>query len=86
MTYRRRGHFEGDPQKYRNQAEVAEWEKRDPLLRIASVLKKEKILTSKREKEIEQQVEGELQEAVAFAEQSEWPRPEEALEDMFINP
>jgi len=86
MTYRRRGHFEGDPQKYRNQAEVAEWEKRDPLLRFASVLKKEKILTGKREKEIDQQVDGELQEAVAFAEQSEWPRPEEALEDMFINP
>ena len=86
MTYRRRGHFEGDPQKYRNQAEVAEWEKRDPLLRFASVLKRGKILTGKREKEIEQQVEGELQEAVAFAEQSEWPRPEEALEDTFINP
>ena len=38
------------------------------------------------EKEIQKQVEGELKEAVAFAEQSEWPRPEEALEDMFINP
>ena len=85
-TYRRRGHFEGDPQKYRTQAEVVQWEKNDPLLRFASVLKKEKILTGRKEKEIQKQVEGELQEAVAFAEQSEWPRPEEALEDMFVNP
>jgi acetoin:2,6-dichlorophenolindophenol oxidoreductase subunit alpha len=86
-TYRRRGHFEGDPQKYRTPAEVAEWEKKnDPLLRFASMLKKEKILTGRKEEEILNQVEGELKEAVAFAEQSEWPRPEEALEDMFINP
>ena len=85
-TYRRRGHFEGDPQKYRTQAEVAKWEKNDPLLRFASVLKKKKLLTGKKEKEIQEQVEMELKEAVAFAEQSEWPNPEEALEDMFINP
>jgi acetoin:2,6-dichlorophenolindophenol oxidoreductase subunit alpha len=85
-TYRRRGHFEGDPQKYRTPAEVAEWEKNDPLVRFTSVLKKKKILTGEKEKEIQKQVDQELQEAVAFAEQSEWPRPEEALEDMFVNP
>jgi len=85
-TYRRRGHFEGDPQKYRTRAEVAEWEKNDPLLRFASVLKKKKLLTGEMEKEIQKQVDGELKDAVAFAEQSEWPNPEEALEDMFINP
>jgi acetoin:2,6-dichlorophenolindophenol oxidoreductase subunit alpha len=85
-TYRRRGHFEGDPQKYRTQAEVAEWEKNDPLLRFTSVLKKKKLLAGEKEKEIQEQVERELKEAVAFAEQSEWPNPEEALEDMFINP
>ena len=85
-TYRRRGHFEGDPQKYRTQAEVAEWEKNDHLLRFASVLKKKKLLIGEKEKEIQEQVERELKEAVAFAEQSEWPNPEEALEDMFINP
>ncbi len=85
-TYRRRGHFEGDPQKYRTQAEVAKWEKNDPVLRFASVLKKKKFLTGEKEKEIQKQVEGDLKEALAFAEQSEWPNPEEALEDMFINP
>jgi TPP-dependent pyruvate/acetoin dehydrogenase alpha subunit len=86
-TYRRRGHYEGDPQKYRNQAEVGVWEqKNDPLLRFATVLKKKKILTNELEKEIQEKVEIELKEAVTFAEESEFPEPEEALEDMFINP
>lgn len=86
-TYRHRGHFEGDPQKYRDQAEVAEWEKKnDPIQRFAALLKKKKILTGELEKEIREQVEMALKEAVTFAEQSEWPGPEEALDDMFVNP
>lgn len=86
-TYRRRGHFEGDPQKYRNQAEVAEWQqKNDPLVRFTTVLKKKKILTNELEKEIQEKVEVELKEAVKFAEESEFPKPEEALEDLFVNP
>jgi pyruvate dehydrogenase E1 component alpha subunit len=84
-TYRRRGHFEGDPQKYRTQAEVAEWEKNDPILRFVTLLKKKKILTGELEKEVQKQVEMELKEAVTFAEQSEWPRPEEALDDLWVN-
>jgi pyruvate dehydrogenase E1 component alpha subunit len=86
-TYRRRGHFEGDPQKYRTQAEVVEWEKKnDPIHRFATFLRNERILTKEIEKEIQEQAGVELDEAVAFAEQSEWPRPEEGLEDMFSNP
>jgi 2-oxoisovalerate dehydrogenase E1 component len=30
-TYRWRGHYEGDPERYRDAAEVAEWKARDPL-------------------------------------------------------
>jgi len=86
-TYRRRGHFEGDPQKYRDQAEVAEWEKKnDPIQRFAALLRHKKILTKEIEKKIQEQVEMELNEALAFAEQSEWPHPEEALNDLFVNP
>lgn len=86
-TYRLRGHFEGDPQKYRNQAEVAEWEqKNDPIIRFATILKKKNILNNELEKEIQEKVEIELMEAVKFAEESGFPKPEEAVEDMFINP
>jgi 2-oxoisovalerate dehydrogenase E1 component len=31
-TYRRHGHYEGDPQRYRSSDEIREWEARDPLL------------------------------------------------------
>jgi 2-oxoisovalerate dehydrogenase E1 component len=31
-TYRRHGHYEGDPQRYRRADEVVEWEARDPLV------------------------------------------------------
>jgi len=86
-TYRRRGHFEGDPQKYRDQAEVLEWEqKSDPILRFTAILKKKKILTKDLEEEIAAKADADLKEAVEFAERSELPRPEEALDDLFINP
>jgi pyruvate dehydrogenase E1 component alpha subunit len=32
MTYRYRGHYEGDPQTYRPEGELAEWEAKDPLI------------------------------------------------------
>ena len=53
---------------------------------MATLLKKKKILTNELENEIQEKTEIELQEAVKFAEESEFPKPEEALEDMFINP
>ena len=43
-TYRIRGHFEGDPQKYRDQAEVLTWqEKNDPIKRFEEKLVKDKL-------------------------------------------
>ena len=48
-TYRVRGHFEGDPQKYRDQAEVLTWqEKNDPVARFEQLLVKDQILTKKK--------------------------------------
>ncbi|MFI0486215.1 thiamine pyrophosphate-dependent dehydrogenase E1 component subunit alpha [Actinomadura sp. 9N215] len=38
VTYRWHGHFEGDPQRYRDAAEVAEWKAADPLKRLADTV------------------------------------------------
>jgi TPP-dependent pyruvate/acetoin dehydrogenase alpha subunit len=38
LTYRHLGHFVGDPTHYRDQAEVTEWKKRDPLLLLGRVM------------------------------------------------
>jgi pyruvate dehydrogenase E1 component alpha subunit len=82
-TYRWRGHFEGDPQKYRDQEEVKEWMKRDPIKRLGTHLTKEGILTEKGLREIDDAVMKEVEEAIAFAENSPYPKPEEALEDVY---
>jgi len=31
LTYRHHGHYEGDPARYRDEAELAEWRERDPI-------------------------------------------------------
>jgi pyruvate dehydrogenase E1 component alpha subunit len=86
-TYRVRGHFEGDPQKYREAAEVKTWmRENDPIARFAELLTKKKILNKKASKAIWDETEKELQEAVAFAEQSAFPAPEDALTDLYVNP
>ncbi|QXJ21161.1 2-oxoisovalerate dehydrogenase [Actinomadura graeca] len=38
VTYRTSGHYEGDPQRYRDRAEVEEWRRRDPLDRLRPAL------------------------------------------------
>ncbi|MFO7984926.1 MAG: thiamine pyrophosphate-dependent dehydrogenase E1 component subunit alpha [Desulfatiglandaceae bacterium] len=86
-TYRVRGHFEGDPQKYREAAEVKTWtSENDPVSRFAELLTKKKILNKKTSKAIWDDVQKELQEAVTFAEQSPFPEPRDALEDLYVNP
>ncbi len=82
-TYRWRGHFEGDPQKYRNQEEVKEWMRKCPIKRFETHLANEGILTEQDFREIDDAVMQEVEEAAAFAESSPYPKPEEALEDVY---
>jgi len=85
-TYRIRGHFEGDPQKYRDQAEVLTWqEKNDPIQRFEDHLIKAQILAKKKSKVIWDEVKAELDAAIDFAKSSPYPKPEDALEDLFVN-
>jgi acetoin:2,6-dichlorophenolindophenol oxidoreductase subunit alpha len=83
MTYRMKGHFEGDPQKYRNAEEVERWSEKDPLERFARVLTKKKVLTQKLAAQILEDVQAELDEALAFARNSPFPEPEDALNDLY---
>jgi pyruvate dehydrogenase E1 component alpha subunit len=86
-TYRVRGHFEGDPQKYRDQAEVLTWqEKNDPITRFQKHLLQACVLTMKKSGEIWDEVKTELDAAIEFARSSPFPKPEDALQDLFVNP
>jgi TPP-dependent pyruvate/acetoin dehydrogenase alpha subunit len=85
-TYRIKGHFEGDPQRYRTEEEVKDWQHRkDPVRRFADFLTGQDILTAKLDQQIHDEADARLQDAVAFAENSPFPKPEEALEDLFVN-
>lgn len=86
-TYRHRGHYEGDPQKYRSAEDIEHWkENRDPIGLFEKVLGQKRILNKKKMAQIRDKVEVKLRKAVKFAEESPYPEPEDSLEDLFVNP
>ncbi len=84
-TYRWRGHWEGDPQKYRGQEEVKKWMEKCPIKRFEAHLVETGILAEQDCREIDETVMKEVEEAVEFAENSPYPSPEEALEDVYAS-
>ena len=86
VTYRLKGHFEGDPQKYRTAEEIESWRKKDPIAHFARVLTRKKYLTGDSATRILEAVRAELDQALAFARNSPLPEPEDALTDLYSNP
>ena len=85
-TYRIRGHYEGDPQAYRSGEEIADWKnKNDPVKRFADDLTRNGMLTPILKEKIWAEVEAELADAFAFAEESPFPDPSEAMQDLFVS-
>lgn len=83
-TYRLRGHFEGDPQKYRTPAEVDQWQaQNDPVDRFERTLVQTGVLSAETRQKIKEDVAQRLEAAVAFAEESPHPEPAEALDDLW---
>lgn len=87
QTYRYRGHFEGDPQKYRSGEEIERFRKEmDPIERFRRRLMDGGDFTGGGDEEIRAKVASLIEEAVRFAQEAPLPRPEEALEDLYVNP
>lgn len=84
-TYRYKGHFEGDPQRYRSSEEVEKAKENDPLDRFKNYLSQKGFISTRKERALAKEIEKEIEEAVSFAETSPFPDPEEALEDLYIN-
>jgi len=82
-THRWFGHFAGDAQKYRSPQEIEEVRKFDPVLKFRNLLLEMKVVTPKGVEEIEARVKAEIDEAVAFAENSPVPGMEELLENVY---
>jgi TPP-dependent pyruvate/acetoin dehydrogenase alpha subunit len=85
VTYRLRGHYEGDPQPYRTDVEVSEWREKDPIPRFAARLGEWGLLDEPTAEQIRGEVLAGVNKAVEFAEASPWPEPEEALRDIYTD-
>jgi acetoin:2,6-dichlorophenolindophenol oxidoreductase subunit alpha len=83
LTYRLVGHMVGDAETYRTKDEVAEWRKRDPILRLRDELSKKHSLTDADFQSMADQVAKRIDAAVSFAKDSPFPEPEEALTDVW---
>jgi TPP-dependent pyruvate/acetoin dehydrogenase alpha subunit len=82
-TWRYRQHFQGEPATYRTKAEEEQWLKRDPLEIARKQFEKSGLLSWTKAKEIQDEVDGELAEAVEYGRRSPDPDPEEALTDVY---
>ncbi|GFE83702.1 pyruvate dehydrogenase E1 component subunit alpha [Steroidobacter agaridevorans] len=87
-TYRYCEHYEAggphQPPNYRSDSEIAEWRARDPIEIFSTRLLRQGQLTQVDVDAIRMEVEGEIDEAVAFAENSAVPEPHALFEDLFV--
>jgi TPP-dependent pyruvate/acetoin dehydrogenase alpha subunit len=77
LTHRMRGHYEGDPAKYRELSELAEWKKKDPIARFTRVLKNRKVVSEDDLNTIESEARDLVEKGAEFALSSPWPPAEE---------
>jgi TPP-dependent pyruvate/acetoin dehydrogenase alpha subunit len=83
-TYRWRAHTErkGQPDP-RDQDEVAVWKRRDPIVQLERRLRDQGDLDDASLQDIDREVLGAIERAVAFADASPFPTPEQATDDVF---
>jgi len=83
-TYRCRGHGEADHQLYQPKEEIAEWKGKCPIARLRDEVVAQGLISADELQEMEVKINRIVEDAVRFAEESPYPRLEEALEDVFV--
>jgi len=83
-TYRYRGHSVSDPANYRTKEELEHYKTLDPLGIIEHYLVNNEILSAEKLAEVEEKVKREMDDAVQFAEESPWPKPEDLYTDNYV--
>jgi pyruvate dehydrogenase E1 component alpha subunit len=84
ITYRFRGHSMADPEEYRTKEQVEEWRKRDPILQWGARLEAEGIVSADEREQFDQDAIAQVDDAVAFADESEMPAPESLYDDVYV--
>ncbi len=75
LTHRLRGHYEGDPQHYREALAAEEWQELDPILRLQRLGRAEGWLADEAPALLEQEARAEVEAAVELARESPFPPP-----------
>jgi len=75
LTYRLRGHYEGDPTQYREAIAAEEWQQRDPILRLARLAAAQGWFGEEQAQAAQSDARAEVEAAVAFARASPFPEP-----------
>jgi pyruvate dehydrogenase E1 component alpha subunit len=78
LTHRRRGHYEGDAETYRDELEEAAWRKLDPIVRLTDLGLANGWLAETDAEELQMTARQRIDEAVAFARASPFPEPDTA--------
>jgi pyruvate dehydrogenase E1 component alpha subunit len=82
-TYRYYGHFQGDPEVYRPKGEVAALKAKDPIERLRKSFIKSGQVTAAEADAALAKAKAEVDRAFAFARESAYPAPQEALQHVF---
>lgn len=86
VTYRNYGHFEGDAQTYKAEAEKAkQLNEKDAIVQFKKFVLEQNLLSEADISSLEQKVEQEIEEAVKFGEDSPYPDPTELLKDVYVS-
>ena len=83
-TYRYKGHSMSDPQKYRTKDEVEDYKQKDPITQVLKTIEENNLASSKKIKEIQDEVKQIVEESVKFAEESPDLEPHELYEDVYV--
>jgi pyruvate dehydrogenase E1 component alpha subunit len=82
-TYRWRGHGESDLQLYQPKEEIAAWQAACPIPKLRAEMLAQGLIGAEALQAMESDIAAIVQEAIRFAEESPYPEPHEALEDVF---
>ncbi len=82
-TYRWYGHSEIDPADYRSPDEIEHWKKKDPVVQHEKLLMDLGILTVEKRAAIIEDINQEIEEAIAVSEAAKYVEPEEAYNDVY---
>lgn len=83
-TYRYRGHSVSDPGNYRTKEELNSYKDRDPIKELENRIKNQKLAPEKDIKAIKDKIESEIEDAVKFADESDYPLGSELYDDNYV--